>query len=163
MYNGFVSSYNTTQFQGGHEVGGLTQFNNMNNTSGLNNVVVWQETRKLWYTGLEMLCSGGLIRESWCCCSYTTDFPQCLHYKLRATALFSKEHSAILSPFLISEPLNMKILLKARNLVSGKQMYHLPENKYRQIKTVPIRLSFLFVCASEMQFSLCGIESGFYV
>jgi len=151
-------------FRGGHEVGGLTQFNNMNNTSGLNNAVVWQVTRKLWYTRLEMLCIGGLIRESWCCCcSYTTDFPQCLHYRLRATALFSKEYSAILSSFLISEPLNKKIPLKARNLVSGKQMYHLPENKYRQIKTVPIRLSSLFICASEMQFSLCERERGFYI
>jgi len=147
----------------GHEVGGLTQFNNMNNTSGLNNAVVWQETRKLWHTGLEMLCSGGLIREYWCCCSYTTDFPQCLHYRLRATALFSKEYSAHLLSLLISEPLNAKTTLKARNLVSGKQMHHLTENKYRQIKTVPIRLSSLFVCASEMQFSLCVIESGFYV
>lgn len=74
MYNRFVSLYNTTQFQGGHEVGSLTQFNNMNNTSVLNNAVVWQETRKLWYMGLEMLRNGGLIRESWCCCIYTTNF-----------------------------------------------------------------------------------------
>jgi hypothetical protein len=77
MYNGFVSSYSIHNFrEGGHEVGGgLTQFNNINSTSGLNNAVVWQETRKLWYMGLEMLCSGGLIRESWCfCSSYTTDF-----------------------------------------------------------------------------------------
>jgi hypothetical protein len=46
----------------------------MNKTSGLNNAVVWQEKRKLWYVGLEMLCNGGLIRESWCCWNYITDF-----------------------------------------------------------------------------------------
>jgi hypothetical protein len=46
----------------------------MNNTSGLNNAVVWQETIKLWYMGLEMLCNADLIRESWCYRSYTTDF-----------------------------------------------------------------------------------------
>jgi len=56
----------------------------------------------------------------------------------------------------------MKIPLKA-GLVSDKQMYHLPENKYRQLKTVPIRIISLSVCATEMQFTLCEIESGFYI
>jgi len=57
----------------------------------------------------------------------------------------------------------MKIFLKARSLVSGKQMYHIPENKYRKLKTVPILLISLSVCATELQFSLCEIQSGFYV
>jgi hypothetical protein len=90
-------------------------------------------------------------------------FQQCLQYRLRVRALFSKEYSAILSSFLISEPLNMKIPLKARSLVSGKQAYHIPENKYRQLKTVPIRIISLSVCATEMQFTVCEIESGFYI
>jgi hypothetical protein len=90
-------------------------------------------------------------------------FQQCLHYRLRVTALFSKEYSAILSPFLISGPLNMKILLKARSIVSGKQMYHLPEHTYRQLKTVPIRLISISVCENGMHFTLREIESGFYI
>jgi hypothetical protein len=79
MYNGFVSSYKTTQFQfgggEGHEEGGFTPFNIINNTPPvLDSAVIWQETRKLWYVGLEMLCNGGLIRECWQCLTNSKTF-----------------------------------------------------------------------------------------